>query len=85
MRKLDVRILVWEIIRTPRNAMIILRCTDYVGRKCSDLGVGGWVSRNLHVVQIFKSVRIIGGTLRLSDPSTLDNFQIHLLFLEKVK
>ncbi len=41
LRKLDVRILVREIIRTPRNPVIIVRCTDFLGRECSDLRVGG--------------------------------------------
>ena len=41
LRKLDVRILVRELIRTPRNPMIIQRRTDFLGRECSDLGVGG--------------------------------------------
>ncbi len=40
-RKLDVRILVHEIIRTPGNPIIIMRCTDFLGHECSDLGVGG--------------------------------------------
>ncbi len=39
--KLDVRIVVLEIIRTPVNPIIIVRCTDFLGHKCSDLGVGG--------------------------------------------
>ena len=63
-RKLDVRILVQELIRTPRNPMIIQRRTDFLGRECSDLGVGGWVSRNPNIVRICKSVRIIGQSLR---------------------
>ncbi len=33
--------LVWEIIRTPGNRIIIVRCTDFLGREFSDLGVGG--------------------------------------------
>ncbi len=64
-RKLDVRILVRELIRTPRNPVIIRSCTDFLGRECSDLGVGGWVSRNLNIVRICKSVRIIGRSLTI--------------------
>ena len=41
LKKLDVEILGLEIIRTPKNFMIIVRCTDFFGRECSDLGVGG--------------------------------------------
>ncbi len=63
LRKLDVRILVREIIRTPRNPIIIGRRTDFLGRECSDLGVGGWVSRNPNIVRICKSVPIIGRSL----------------------
>ncbi len=36
LRKLDVRILGREIIRTPKNPIIIVRCTDFLGRECSD-------------------------------------------------
>ncbi len=39
LRKLDIRILGREIIRTPKNPMIIVRCTDFLGREYSDLGV----------------------------------------------
>ncbi len=63
LRKLDVRILVRDIIRTPGNPIIIARCTDFLGRECSDLEVGGWVSRNPNIVRICKSVRIIGRSL----------------------
>ncbi len=63
LRKLDVQILVRELIRTPRNPIIIVRCTDFLGHECSDLGVGGWVSRNLNIVRIFKSVQILGQSL----------------------
>ncbi len=45
-RKLDVRILVREIIRTLGNPIIIVRCMDFLGRACSDLEMGGWFSRN---------------------------------------
>ena len=38
-------------------------CTDFLGRECSDLGLGGWVSRNPNLVRICKSVRIIGRSL----------------------
>ncbi len=65
LRKLDVRILHREIIRTPRNPIIIVRCMDFLGRECSDLGVGGWVFQNTNIVRICKSVRIIGRFLRL--------------------
>ena len=41
LKKLDVEILGREIIRTPKNFMIIVRCTDFFGRECLDLGVGG--------------------------------------------
>ncbi len=34
------------------------------GCECSDLGVGGWVSCNLNVVRICKSVRNIGRSLK---------------------
>ncbi len=44
LRKLDVRILVREIIHTPRNPIIIVRCTDFLAHECSDSGVDGWVS-----------------------------------------
>ncbi len=37
--------------------------TDFFGRECSDLGVGGWVSCNPNVVRICKSVRNIGRSL----------------------
>ena len=33
-------------------------------RECSDEGVGGWVSTNSNVVQICKSARIIGRSLK---------------------
>ncbi len=36
--------LVREIIHTPRNPVIILRCTDFPDRECSDLGVGEFVN-----------------------------------------
>ena len=36
VRKLDVRILVREIICTPGNPIIIVRCTDFLGLECSD-------------------------------------------------
>ena len=42
LRKLEVRILVQEKIGTHGNPIIIVRCThgtDFLGRKCSDLGV----------------------------------------------
>ncbi len=35
LRKLDVRILHREIIRTPRNPIIIVRCMDFLGFECS--------------------------------------------------
>ncbi len=60
LRKLDVQILVCEIIHTPRIPIVIVRCTDFLGHECSDLGVSGWVSRNRNIVRICKSVRIIG-------------------------
>ncbi len=41
LRKLDFRILVREIIRTPRNPIIIVRCTDFLGGECLDLRIGG--------------------------------------------
>ena len=41
LRKLVVRILVREIIRTPGNPIIIVRCTNFLGGECLDLGVGG--------------------------------------------
>ena len=41
LRKLDVRISVREIIHTPGNPIITVRCMDFLGRECSDLGVGG--------------------------------------------
>ncbi len=63
LKKLDVRILVPEIIRTPRNPTIIVRCTDFLGRECLDLGVDGSVSRNPNFVRICKCVRIIGRSL----------------------
>ncbi len=63
LRQLDGRILVRDLIRTPRNPMIIQRRTDFLGRECSDLGVGGCVSRNPNIVRICKSVRIIGRSL----------------------
>ncbi len=44
MRKLDVQVLVREIISTPRNPTINIRRTDFLGPQCSDLEVGGWVS-----------------------------------------
>ncbi len=37
--------------------------TDFFGRECSDLGVDGWVSCNLNIVRIRKSVRNIGRSL----------------------
>ena len=33
--------LVRELIRTPGNPIILVRCTDFLGPDCSDLGVGG--------------------------------------------
>ena len=45
-RKLDVRILVREIIHRPGNPTIIVRCIYFLVRECSDLGMGGWFSRN---------------------------------------
>ena len=59
LRKLDVRILAREIICTPENPIIIVRCTDFLFRECSDLGIGGWVSRCPNIVRICKSIRII--------------------------
>ena len=44
--------------------MKVPRHTDFFGRKCSDLGVGRWVSCNLNVVQICKSIRNIRRSLR---------------------
>ncbi len=41
LRKLDVQILGQEIICTPRNPIVIVRCTDFLGCECSNLGVGG--------------------------------------------
>ena len=32
--QLDVCILVQEIIRTPGNAIIIVRCMDFLGHEC---------------------------------------------------
>ena len=32
----------------------------FFGGECSDLGVGGWVSSNLNIVRMCKSVRNIG-------------------------
>ncbi len=43
LRKLDVRILVREIIRTSGNPIVIVRCMDFLGRECLDLRMGGWV------------------------------------------
>ncbi len=63
LRKLDVRILVPQIICTPRNPIIIVRRMDFLGHECSDLGVGGWVSRNPNIFRICKSVQIIGQSL----------------------
>ncbi len=50
----------WEIIRTPTNPIIVLRCTYFLSHECSDLGMGGWVSQNLNIVGICKSIHIIG-------------------------
>ncbi len=44
--------------------MKVHRRTDFFGRESSDLGVGGWVSCNMNVVRICKSVRNIGQSLR---------------------
>ncbi len=41
LRKLDVWILVREIIRTPKSPIVIVKCTDFLGREFSDFGVGG--------------------------------------------
>ena len=41
LRKLDVHNLAHEIICTPRNPIIIERCTDFLGAECSDLRAGG--------------------------------------------
>ncbi len=41
LRKVAVRILVQEIIRTPGNPIINLKCTDFFGREYSDLAGGG--------------------------------------------
>ncbi len=53
-----------KIIRTPdessENVIIIVRCTDFLCRECSDLWVGGRLSRYPNIVRICKSVRIIG-------------------------
>ncbi len=43
--------------------MKVHRRTDFFGHECSDLGVDGWVSCNLNIVRICKSVRIIGRSL----------------------
>ncbi len=59
LRKLDFRILDREIIRTPINPIIIVRCTDFLGHECSDLGVGP------NNVLICKSIQIIGLLLLL--------------------
>ncbi len=61
--KLDVRILALKIICTSRNALIIVRCTEFLGRECLDKGVGGWVNRNMNTVPICKSVLTIGRSL----------------------
>ena len=37
-----------EIIRTPRNPIIIVRHTNFLCHEWSDEGVGGIVSRNPH-------------------------------------
>ncbi len=43
------------------RSMKVHRHTNFLGRKCSDLGVvGGWLSCNLNVVRICKSARNIG-------------------------
>ncbi len=48
LRKLDVHNLVREIIHTSGNPKVIVLCTGFLGRECSDLGVDGWFSRNLN-------------------------------------
>ncbi len=61
----EVRILGRIIIQTPRNPTIIVRCKEFLGRECSDLGVCGWVGRNPNIVQMCKSVLIIGRSLSI--------------------
>ncbi len=43
--------------------MKVHRRTDFFGRECSDLGVGGFLSCNPNVVRICKSFRNIGRSL----------------------
>ncbi len=63
LKKMDIQILGWEITRTPRNAIFILRCMGFLGCECSDLMVGGWVSRNLNIVGFVNPYRILDDPL----------------------
>ncbi len=62
LRKLDVRILVQEIMRTPRNPIIIVRCTYFLGRECSDK-VGGWVVQNLKLFGFVNPYKLLDDPL----------------------
>ena len=62
LRKLDVQVLVREIISTPRNPRITVECT----------GMEGWKGRNPNIVRICKSVRIIERSLNMSEIITSD-------------
>ena len=59
MRKLDVRVLVREIIRTLGNPIIIVRCTDFLGL---DLGVFG---RNPNIVICILGVLALWGAFAI--------------------
>ncbi len=46
------------------NPVIIERCTDFLCRECSNLGVYWWAVRNPNNVRICKSLQIIGRSFR---------------------
>ena len=50
------RFWVQEIIRTPGNPTMIVRCTYFLGCECSDKGVGGWVGQipNIGFVNLYE-------------------------------
>ncbi len=61
--------------------MKVPRHTDFFGRKCSDLGVGRWVSCNLNVVQICKSVQNIGQSLTMKQTYSGASAPMYLLHI----
>ncbi len=64
LRKMDVRISVQEIIRTPGNPTINLKCMDFFGREYSYLAVGGSAKIQTLYGCVNQHIQIIGRSLR---------------------